>query len=78
MSGDSQPQNGFRKVLVTLGKRGCVYFNDGSVYSSPAYVEKVVDTVGAGDAVLVKGSNGIGLSRLVAALGEPARDGETN
>ncbi|MBA4753831.1 MAG: UDP-N-acetylmuramoyl-tripeptide--D-alanyl-D-alanine ligase [Sphingobium sp.] len=32
----------------------------------------------AGDAVLVKGSNGIGLSRLVAALGEPARDGETN
>jgi len=43
---------GFRKVLVTLGKRGCVYFNDGSVYSSPAYVEKVVDTVGAGDAVL--------------------------
>jgi UDP-N-acetylmuramoyl-tripeptide--D-alanyl-D-alanine ligase len=32
----------------------------------------------AGDAILVKGSNGIGLSRLVAALGERARDGETN
>ena len=32
----------------------------------------------AGDAILVKGSNGIGLSRLVAALGQAARDGETN
>ena len=32
----------------------------------------------AGDAILVKGSNGVGLSRLVAALGEAARDGDTN
>jgi UDP-N-acetylmuramoyl-tripeptide--D-alanyl-D-alanine ligase len=30
----------------------------------------------AGDAILVKGSNGIGLSRLVAALGDAARDGD--
>lgn len=30
----------------------------------------------AGDAILVKGSNGIGLSRLVAALGDDARDGD--
>ena len=32
----------------------------------------------AGDAILVKGSNGIGLSRLVAALGERACDGDTH
>ncbi|SCW40229.1 UDP-N-acetylmuramoyl-tripeptide--D-alanyl-D-alanine ligase [Sphingobium faniae] len=32
----------------------------------------------AGDAVLVKGSNGIGLSRLVAALDEKSRIGEGN
>jgi len=32
----------------------------------------------AGDAILVKGSNGIGLSRLVAALEETALNGEGN
>lgn len=32
----------------------------------------------AGDAILVKGSNGVGLSRLVAALGEQPRDGDGN
>ncbi|HUD93709.1 glutamate ligase domain-containing protein, partial [Sphingobium sp.] len=32
----------------------------------------------AGDAILVKGSNGVGLSRLVAALAEAARDGDKN
>ncbi|MES2173042.1 MAG: UDP-N-acetylmuramoyl-tripeptide--D-alanyl-D-alanine ligase [Pseudomonadota bacterium] len=32
----------------------------------------------AGDAILVKGSNGVGLSRLVAALGENAGEGKTN
>lgn len=32
----------------------------------------------AGDAILVKGSNGVGLSRLVAALADNARDGGAN
>ncbi|WP_298394742.1 UDP-N-acetylmuramoyl-tripeptide--D-alanyl-D-alanine ligase [Sphingobium sp.] len=32
----------------------------------------------AGDAILVKGSNGVGLSRLIAALAEAAREKETN
>ncbi|MCP1468583.1 UDP-N-acetylmuramoyl-tripeptide--D-alanyl-D-alanine ligase [Sphingobium sp. OAS761] len=32
----------------------------------------------AGDAILVKGSNGIGLSRLVAALASDARDGDSD
>ncbi|ALR22510.1 UDP-N-acetylmuramoyl-tripeptide--D-alanyl-D-alanine ligase [Sphingobium baderi] len=32
----------------------------------------------AGDAILVKGSNGIGLSRLIAALNETTRDGNRN
>lgn len=31
----------------------------------------------AGDAILVKGSNGVGLSRLVATLGQAARDGDS-
>ena len=31
-----------------------------------------------GDAILVKGSNGVGLSRLVAALGDAARDGDSD
>jgi UDP-N-acetylmuramoyl-tripeptide--D-alanyl-D-alanine ligase len=32
----------------------------------------------AGDAILVKGSNGIGLSRLIAALEQATRDGDKN
>ncbi|MFB0873744.1 MULTISPECIES: UDP-N-acetylmuramoyl-tripeptide--D-alanyl-D-alanine ligase [unclassified Sphingobium] len=32
----------------------------------------------AGDAILVKGSNGVGLSRLVAALADAARDGDSD
>jgi len=32
----------------------------------------------AGDAILVKGSNGVGLSRLVAALVQAVRDGDTD
>ncbi|MEJ7925512.1 UDP-N-acetylmuramoyl-tripeptide--D-alanyl-D-alanine ligase [Sphingobium sp. AN641] len=38
--------------------------------------QRLRDSMRAGDAILVKGSNGIGLSRLVAALNARARDGE--
>jgi len=40
-----------KKFLVTLGKHGCIFFNDGNIYRSPIFTSKVVDTVGAGDAV---------------------------
>lgn len=42
---------GHRKFLVTRGKRGCIFFSSGEKYCTPTLVEKVVDTVGAGDAV---------------------------
>ncbi|MCK5043464.1 hypothetical protein KAR52_00490 [Candidatus Pacearchaeota archaeon] len=37
--------------LVTLGKEGCIFHKDGINYTSPILTEKLVDTVGAGDAV---------------------------
>jgi len=40
------------KFLVTLGKDGASYFNEGKIYSSPAFASKVTDIVGTGDAVL--------------------------
>lgn len=40
-----------KKFLVTLGKKGCIFFNQGNIYAAPILTNKVVDTVGAGDAV---------------------------
>jgi bifunctional ADP-heptose synthase (sugar kinase/adenylyltransferase) len=42
---------GFNKFLVTMGKDGCRYFNNGSQAFFPAFVTRPQDTVGAGDAV---------------------------
>ena len=44
-------QKGFKKFLVTLGKDGVLYFNNGLITSGPSLVSKVTDVVGAGDAV---------------------------
>lgn len=41
----------YNRFLVTLGKKGCMFFNQGNVYKAPIFTNKVVDTVGAGDAV---------------------------
>jgi len=41
----------FEKFLVTLGQAGCLFFNEGQIFSGLALTKKVVDTVGAGDAV---------------------------
>lgn len=41
----------FEKFLLTMGKEGCLFFNKGKIYEGPALIRKVVDTVGAGDAV---------------------------
>lgn len=48
------------------------------VADTAAAIPLIQSEMRAGDAILVKGSNGVGLSRLVAALGESAREGKTN
>lgn len=42
---------GFRKIIVTMGANGAVGF-DGSFHREKAVAEKIVDTMGAGDAFL--------------------------
>jgi len=39
----------FNKILVTKGKNGCSYFQDGKSFSAPILTQSVRDTVGAGD-----------------------------
>ena len=46
----------YNKFLVTQGKQGCIFFNQGKIYKSPAVAHQVVDTVGAGDAVFALAS----------------------
>lgn len=42
----------FKNLLVTRGKKGCIFVNElGELSISPALTENVKDTVGAGDAV---------------------------
>lgn len=41
----------FNKFLVTMGKEGAGYFDNGEITFSPAFVTRPKDTVGAGDAV---------------------------
>jgi UDP-N-acetylmuramoyl-tripeptide--D-alanyl-D-alanine ligase len=48
------------------------------VADTAAAIPLIQDMMRAGDAILVKGSNGVGLSRLVAALADAARDGDTD
>jgi UDP-N-acetylmuramoyl-tripeptide--D-alanyl-D-alanine ligase len=47
------------------------------VPDTAAAIPLIQSEMRAGDAILVKGSNGVGLSRLVAALTQAARDGDT-
>ena len=42
--------HGFAKIAVTLGKDGAVGFENNVIYRAPAQTDKVVDTMGAGDA----------------------------
>lgn len=41
----------FNQFLVSLSKEGCLYFYHDKILKAPAFVEKTIDTVGAGDAV---------------------------
>jgi rfaE bifunctional protein nucleotidyltransferase chain/domain len=40
------------QINVTLGTKGCMLFNEGRYYYVPVFSDNIVDTVGAGDAVL--------------------------
>lgn len=57
---------GYRKMVVTLGSNGAIGF-DGEFYREPAQADRVVDTIGAGDAFLV-------VSSLFAAAGFGIKD----
>ncbi|MEC3948803.1 UDP-N-acetylmuramoyl-tripeptide--D-alanyl-D-alanine ligase [Sphingobium sp. HWE2-09] len=48
------------------------------VADTAAAIPLIQNEMRAGDAILVKGSNGVGLSRLVAALVQGASDGDTH
>ncbi|MBI2830678.1 MAG: adenylyltransferase/cytidyltransferase family protein [Chloroflexi bacterium] len=43
---------GCQKINVTLGESGSIYYQSGKAYFAPVFSDRVVDTVGAGDAVL--------------------------
>jgi len=43
-------KTGYKNFLVTLGKKGCAYY-DGSIYFAPIFKTGSVDTVGTGDAI---------------------------
>lgn len=45
------PKLGFSKVIVTKGNKGAMGY-DGNFYTEPCYTDKVIDTMGAGDAFL--------------------------
>lgn len=42
----------YPKGVITQGREGCVGWEKTSVYSTPAFADQVVDTLGAGDAFL--------------------------
>ena len=42
---------GYKRIVVTLGANGAVGF-DGEFYREKAHADKVIDTMGAGDAFL--------------------------
>jgi len=44
-------KNGFKKILLTLGKNGALYVTKGKTFTFPALATSIKDTVGAGDAV---------------------------
>ena len=41
----------YPNFMVTQGKKGCLFVNQGNTYSSPGIITSVKDTVGAGDAL---------------------------
>ncbi len=39
----------YHRILVTQGKRGCIFASDGELTLAPAFTESTKDTIGAGD-----------------------------
>ena len=58
---------GFHKIIVTCGARGAIGFHESSFERQAAITDKVVDSMGAGDAFLA-------VSSPFAAAGFPMRD----
>ena len=58
---------GFHKIVVTCGARGAIGFHEGSFERQPAITDKVIDSMGAGDAFLA-------VSSPFAAAGLPMSD----
>ncbi|MDP5171190.1 MAG: PfkB family carbohydrate kinase [Bacteroidia bacterium] len=56
---------GCPKISITLGSKGALYFDNGVFHDAPALATSVVDSVGAGDAVL-------SVTSLLSYLGCPA------
>ena len=52
-------RRGARSAVVGRGKDGCLMLADGTVFEQPAVPVRVVDTLGAGDALI---------ARVIAAL----------
>jgi bifunctional ADP-heptose synthase (sugar kinase/adenylyltransferase) len=46
-----QSRFGYSRFLISMGKRGSIYVNDGTAYRGPILTQQVKDTVGAGDAL---------------------------
>ena len=42
--------------MISRGKNGLVFYQDGKVYRAPALASKVIDPVGAGDALYMGAS----------------------
>jgi bifunctional ADP-heptose synthase (sugar kinase/adenylyltransferase) len=51
-----QKKFGYEKFLVTLGKNGSAFYNNGNVKKAPILLSSVLDTVGSGDAVFALSS----------------------
>ena len=58
---------GFHKIVVTCGARGAIGFHEGTFERQPALTEKVLDSMGAGDAFLA-------ISAPFAAAGLPMKE----
>jgi bifunctional ADP-heptose synthase (sugar kinase/adenylyltransferase) len=55
-----------KKIQITLGQSGSLYFENGNFHRAPAFATLVKDSVGAGDAVL-------SVTSLLAYQGTPAK-----
>jgi sugar/nucleoside kinase (ribokinase family) len=41
-----------KNMIITRGTKGCIVYSDSNIIPTPAFSDKVIDTMGAGDAFL--------------------------